>query len=285
MWIVYGLASAIIFAIQYAITKRSTEKFDPVVVSWALIAYSLIVVLPLTLYQGIPSLDSVFWVAISVRTVIESIALVLFVKALQISDMSLSLPVSNLTPLFILFVSYFINGEVPSPIAVLGVIVVVIGTYFLNYTKDMKILDPLRAIYKNKGVFYMLIVAILWSFTSSLHKLAISHSNPYFYTGLGLLLLFLVFMPFVLLFRFEEMKKSLNIKDGRILMVAGLLFGLAILVQNIGQNLSATALYIALTQSKLIFTAIIAAIFFKEKVGGRIIPIIIIMAGIIILTI
>lgn len=104
-------------------------------------------------------------------------------KALKISPLSLITPLSAFTPLFLLITSPLMLGEVPNSAGIAGVVIVVVGMYFLSI-KDVKqgYLAPFKAITKEKGAILALIVAFLYSIGSNLVKIGIQHSNPFFFS-------------------------------------------------------------------------------------------------------
>ena len=195
MWILLGLISAFSDSVKNVLAKHNTRSFDSLVITWAWVTYSLIILIPVMFFKGIPNLDGTFWLAFSVRIILDIIALILYVNALKRTNLSLSLPMLALTPLFLLFSGLVINHEFPRPLGLVGVGAIALGTYLLNFKNNENLYQPFLAIYQDKGTFMMLWVAIIWGLTGSLHKLAILHSNPYFYTSFGALVLAIVFTP------------------------------------------------------------------------------------------
>lgn len=77
-----------------------------------------------------------------------------------------------------LVVSPIILGEFPNAFGVAGILLIVFGAYFLKIKESKKgILEPFKALMKEKGPRLMFVVAFLWSITASTIKLAIQHSN------------------------------------------------------------------------------------------------------------
>ena len=155
MWIIFGFISAFFDALLNINTKKNTKSIDSVVISWLwILCASPFLVLP-ALFLGFADTDRVFWIALSLRTILDTLGVILYVRALKESDISLSQPMLGLTPVFILFVSYFINGEVPSYLAVLGVMLISLGIYFNNKNKKGGFFEPILSIWKNKGTKLM----------------------------------------------------------------------------------------------------------------------------------
>lgn len=156
---------------------------------------SSILFLPLFLL-GIPHIGAQFWEAVIARLILDSLAFTLYIKAIQMSPLSLTIPMLSIQTLFIFITQYFINHLVPTPLGILGVTIVVLGVYFLHFDHDTKhILSPFKAIWKEKGVALIVVVAALWSFVVAFQKLGVDNSNPYFYTAFFQLFWAVCFTP------------------------------------------------------------------------------------------
>lgn len=284
MWILLGLFSAFSDASKNVLAKHNTKSFDSLVISWAWVTYSLIILIPIMILKGIPSLDGIFWLALSARTALDVMAIILYVNALKRTDLSLSLPMLALTPLFLLFTGLAINQEFPKPLGLIGVGAIVLGTYLLNFKKNEKFYQPFLAIYQNKGAFMMFCVAIIWGLTGSLHKLAILHSDPYFYTAFGALVLALIFTPLAIWSNKQDFMRALRPENLPKIVPVGILDGLTVLSQMIGQSIALTVFIISLKRTSIIFSTILGWLLFKEPIKQRVIPICLMVAGVILIS-
>lgn len=249
--------------------------------AWSVIVVSAILFSPLFLL-GIPHLNNTFWIAVSLRLIIDSFAFTLYVKGVQLSPLSLTIPMISLTPLFLIFTSLFINHLFPNMLGVIGVIITVFGIYFLNFDHDTKhILSPFKAVFIQKGVFYVAITAILWSLVISLQKLAIDNSNPYFYTAFFQLIWAICFAPIAFLVdreRFMHLFKPKMIKQ---LFPAGGLDALQNFAENVALLFGLPVYIKAIGNTNILFSSFFGWLFFKEKIKEHIIPTVIIVLGII----
>jgi len=284
MWIVLGLISAFSDAAKNTLAKHNAKSFDSLVVTWAWVTYSLILLLPLMFFKGVPRLDSTFWTSFVARIILDVISLILYVKALKQTDLSLSLPMLALTPFFLLITGFVINHEFPQPIGLIGVGAIILGTYLLNFKRNEKIYQPFVAIYQNKGTFMMLWVAVLWGITGSLHKLAILHSNPYFYTAFGALILAIIFTPLAIWSNKQDFIRSLNPKNLQYIIPVGLLDGVSVLCQMIGQSIALTVFVVSLKRMSIVFSSAMGWFFFKEPIKKRIIPICLMVVGVVLIS-
>jgi len=87
------------------------------------------------------------------------------------------------------------------------------GSYILNISKiRVGLLEPIKAIFKERGSVYILIVVLIWSITANLDKVGVSSSSPLFWSfsmSLGLGVLGLLALKFRMSFNFPFLYLSL----------------------------------------------------------------------------
>ncbi len=120
--------------------------------------------IPWVIYTGIPALNTQFAIALLIGGSINAVTTILYIKAIKVSDLSLTVPLVALTPLFMLLTSPLIVGEYPNFFDYIGILLIVTGSYLLNIKeKSQGYLAPFKALLKEPGPKMMLIVAFLWS--------------------------------------------------------------------------------------------------------------------------
>jgi drug/metabolite transporter (DMT)-like permease len=182
LWVLLSLTSAFSLATSDALTKRIITPANEHAIAWLRIVYSLPVLAVAMLFEPAPRLDGTFYAAFVAALPLEIAAIMLYYKALRVSPLSLSLPFLSFTPVFLILFSRLILGEAVSPAGALGIGLVALGGYGLNLSAFREgPLGPFRAVLRERGSLYMLIVALLYSATSALGKLAIAHSAPAFF--------------------------------------------------------------------------------------------------------
>jgi drug/metabolite transporter (DMT)-like permease len=105
-------------------------------------------------------------------------ASVLFIKAVQVSPLSLTIPLLSFTPVFSTLFSAALLGEWPRPLQLAGVGVAVLGALVLNLGGSVPLRESLRAFARERGCLYMLCVAVLWSVGAVVDKAALFHASP-----------------------------------------------------------------------------------------------------------
>lgn len=180
-----GLLPAFLAAVSSAMisvmSKKTMQKTNYYVVAWALMALSAPFFLALLFFVEIPALGALFWPSVLVHVVLFLFSIVVYMKALGSSDLSLILPMLSFTPIFILILGPMVLGEFPSPIALLGIFAIVSGAYLLSVRHARHgFWGPVKSLIDDKGAAMMLAVSFLWALMAMTSKLAVTNSSPVF---------------------------------------------------------------------------------------------------------
>ena len=211
------------------------------------------------------------------------LALYLYMKAIKISPLSLTLPFLAFTPAFIILTGRILLGEKPSLQGMLGIFLIVMGAYCLNLSHIRSgFFAPLRAIIKEPGSRMMLIVSFIYSMTSVISKVGILHSSPYFFgityfTALAILMV--LFAPFVHDFQARSLIRS-PLKG----MMLGFTYGLMVFSHVLAISQVQAAYMISIKRTSIIFGVLYGAWLFKEeKTGERLLGAVIMIGGVFII--
>jgi len=190
-WFIYAFVCAISLATADALSKKVLDdNTDPYIVAWVRTGYATPFIAVIIPFIDIPTLDGVFYIAMFLSIPLDIIALLLYMKAIKVSPLSLTLPFLSLTPVFLIGTSYVILGEKPDKSGFIGIILVVIGSYLLNvHTISRGVFEPFKAIAKEQGSVLMIVVAFVFSIGVCFGKIAVQHSNPAFFSVIYIFLL------------------------------------------------------------------------------------------------
>ena len=182
LWLIFSVLNAFFDSLKDLIGKKGLKEIDEYTLAFSLRFFALLLFLPLLLIYEIPEIKQEFWLALFASGSINILTTVLYMKALKYSELSLVKPITTFTPLFLLITSPLIVGEIPSFLGLCGVILIVLGAYILNIKQIRKNFSaPLKALFKEKGVKLMFIVAFLWSISSNFDKIGVTSSSPIFW--------------------------------------------------------------------------------------------------------
>ena len=183
VWIWLALATAIGETIRdlclRSLLKRSSWTILQVIgLSSALAAFLL---LPLALSQQQSIIWPDFLLAMSLGGGLNALAFWNYGRAIAKEDLSLVLPLINLSPLVLLLSGWLVLGERPGLSAIVGVALLVTGALLLaDHSQQARFsLNGLREIWASAGCRAMLLVALLWGIAASIDKLGIEASNSF----------------------------------------------------------------------------------------------------------
>lgn len=283
LWVVLSVVSAFSLATSDACAKKAVEQGNEYLVAWLRLVFTLPVLLPALILAPVPRIGNDFLSAFLTALPVELVTIVLYIKALKASPLNLTLPFLALTPVFLIFNSYVILGEEVSLSGAAGILLIASGSYTLHIHEIRKgLFEPFRAIAREKGSVYMIIVAFLYSITSSYGKLAIENSTPLFFGSTYFLAVTLVFTP-VGLWKgraassgfLRDMRKGLPL-----LISSGLFYAVMVVTHMEAMKLAKVAYMISLKRLSLLIGVVYGAYFFREeRLGSRAIGALIMFAG------
>jgi len=180
MWFLFAGLNPFSEAFRNLFSKKaSINGVDSLMISWVNNIIPILIFLPTIFFIEL-KFNLQFFLALSVTGTINVAASILYMKAISKGDISVVVPMLSFTPLFLLITSPFLVGEFPRLWGIIGMILIVIGSYLLNVNlKSQNLFAPLKALFQNKGTRYMLIVAVIWAVSANFDKLSIQYSSVY----------------------------------------------------------------------------------------------------------
>ena len=177
-------------AAYFIVNKRFLERVDPNVLAAAGFLCTSLFLFILAFIHGIPATGPGFLVAALVTTSLNILGTTLTFRALSSSDISLSIPMLSFTPLFLIVTAAVFLGELPSAMGVLGILIIVSGSYILNTAAEHEgILDPFRDMIAHPGVMAMLTVAFLYAIAINFDKMVVVTTDQFFGPAIVFLML------------------------------------------------------------------------------------------------
>lgn len=264
LWFVFAFLAAIAEATKDFVSKKTMKTTNPYAAAWALLTFTLPFLLLGLLVTGIPTIGPLYLVAVLANAIVYILAVLLYMKAINASDLSLTLPMIAFTPAFMLLMGPIILNELPNEIGIFGVLTVVIGAYILKL-KDVKkgTLQPFISLAKEKGPLYMLIVALLFSFTSTTAKLAVNESSPIF-AMVGIYFFAMLLFTAYCIFAKKISEKDIT-KNWKGLLGIGLFMAISELGLVYAYTLTLAVFAIAVKRLSIIIGSLYGFKFFKEK--------------------
>lgn len=263
-WFPLACLTALLSALLDIVSRQAATRLHSLTVSWSWSAFSIPFILPLGLIEGIPQLGEDFWVLLLAASVLFAVNSVLYVRALTLSDISLTVPMTAFTPLFLLIQAPLFLGEIPSRLGLAGILLVVTGAYILSSYQDGHGLGaPFLALRHNSGPRLMLLVAFLYSITSIIEKKAILLSSPVFFTMLQALAVTLILGPYVFL-RVPGVVRELR-SNWRSLLVVGCILAAVVIFHNLAVRIGPVAYIVAMRRFSILIVVLVGCLILKES--------------------
>lgn len=278
LWVLYALLSAFGWATADVFTKKASNV-DDYILMLSRFLFGVPFVVVFLFFIPIPKLDGSFWTLLSLAISLETAVWILYIKAIKNSPLSLVVPFLSLTPVFLVFTSFIILGEIPTPIGFFGILMIAFGAYVLNFKNLGKgILDPFKSIFKKRGIVYMIIAAFLFSILANLFKILIQKSSAMF---LAAIYFPLMVIPFLLIAFLKSRKNLVQLKSNfKSLFPIGLFFALMIIFNNLAIRLVIVPYMISIKRTSSIFSVLYGYFLFKEKnIKARFVGTIIMLIG------
>ncbi len=209
--------------------------------------------LPLMFLGGVPRFTTRFVVAQLVDFPLEVIALLLYMRAIKLSPLGLTLPYLSLTPALLVGTGYLILGELPGPVQLAGILLVAAGGYLLSGEGFL----PLKALLRERGSQLMLLVALVYSVTAALSKILAQEGGALFYSGYYTLVMTALLSPFALRRGFFRLSRELWLAGG---------FNAGMIATHMAAiTLTQAAYFVALKRLSGVFGVLFGRLAFKER--------------------
>ena len=284
LWLIFALLTAFFESLKDVFSKKCLResKSNEYVLAWALPCFALPFLLPALLFTGIPALGTRFWLALFSGSTLYVVTLIMYMRAIKISELSITVPMLTFTPLFMLVTSPLIVGEFPNVGGIIGILMIVAGSYLLNVSKKVHgYFAPFKALVSDKGARLMLLVAFIWSITSNIDKIGLLNSSPLFWVIAVDSVAALLLLPLVIAIARKE-QISMN---GQGLLKVGLFGGLTSISQMTAISLTLVAYVIAVKRTSAIMGVIFGYSIFKESgIKERLSGVMVMITGVLFIT-
>jgi len=266
LWVLVSLLSAIGDAVRDLAAKRVLTKDNSMFFTWLIFALPLPVIYAGDIYCGVPHPGPAFYIAIFSALPLEILAQVLYMQALRLSPLSIVAPLLSLTPVFMLAVPFLLIGEKISMVSGAGIVLIAAGAYILNAGAMKRgLLEPLKALLRERGALYMCMVALLFSFTATLSKKAIALSSPIHYMAFYWTLLVVGMTPLVFWTyrgRWGELMKGGTVRKA---ILPAMLFLMAAFAAASAMSMTKVTYVTTVKRFSILFSIVLAGAVLKEE--------------------
>jgi drug/metabolite transporter (DMT)-like permease len=268
LWLPLTLLCAFSLATADAATKKYLADYDDRELTLVRFGFTGLFLAPFLLVTPIPHLPVPFWGWLLGLVPSEILAMLLYMRAIRNSPLSITLPYLALTPVFTIITGFLLLGEKISLIGCTGILLVVGGAYLLNFEHVLAhprhmLLAPFQAILREQGSRLMLVVALIYSATSVMGKGALQYVSPsffgaFYFTLLGIITIaiFSVQRPQIVYVMWRRPVPH---------AVVGLMMSVMVVTHFLAIKEIEVSYMIAVKRTSLLFGILYGALLFRER--------------------
>ena len=283
-WITLSLAAGLFQATRNAVMKRLGHELDEYINVFGRFFFLLPFTAAAVVWSGVPEIRPGFYRACILFGFCQTAATLCLSKALLYGNISTVIPLWRTSLIWLVVVSFFTLGEVPTAAGLLGIGVTLAGVYVLNISRaKVSPWEPIRVLFRDKGQRYALISAIMYAPSVVTFKWAVITSDVPFGTFGAYIAATLCVLPIALknsAVHFRQIPRM-----WKSFLSLGLFAALTNLTQGEAYRIQLSSYVEAVKQTEILFTLAMGYLLFGERERIREITLgtAIILAGVVIL--
>lgn len=275
MWLFFAICAAILTTMTNIGEKKQLFHQHATQFSLLITLYNFIILLPFLFVINYNSISATNWILIIITGMLDSIALLLIVKAIRHRSISLSFPLLAFSPALTAIIAFLFLQEGLSLSQIVGIIFIVIGAYVLEHREHETIKSHIKHMIKSKYIRYLLIAILIYGFTSVIGRKLLSPISaggvgmkPFELLALVQSIRLVVFLFFAYLFYdgLNEIRKGIKNSWFSLLIIS-----ILSLAANLSYSFSLSyaegkaALVTAIRRTSILFTTYFGGEIFKER--------------------
>ncbi len=266
-WYLLALWSAVFSAAAAILEKKILFKQKALSFSAVLALFNLVLAIPFFFFVDFSVLTSSGLSVLFFKSLLGATAFLCIMQAIKNLELSKALPLLVLTPGFVALGAFIFLGESLSIFQILGMILLLSGTYILQLRPRQKFFDTLKSLTESKGNYYIILAIILFTLTSILDKTILKGFKVPVNAFIGFQHLFLaiIFLGFLLLSgKLKELKYPIKHSWPLISLLA--IFTITYRFTQISAiKIAPVALVLSLKRISVFFAVVIGGRIFKER--------------------
>lgn len=270
-WYWLALSSALLSAFAAIMQKKALGKISALNFT---VIVSLFIALISTFLIGKVDLSAAGSYSILVlfgKSIINATAFLLIMVALKNLDISRALPVLAASPMTVALLAFIFLGESLSLSEVMGMLLIVSGTYILELKRNENILAPFRVFIDSKYHRIILSALGLMSLSAILDKLLLTSFKlpPLTFLVIQNYFFLIIFLIFRMLYNLKNNNEKLFNGVSKNILLIIILIAIATIgyrwTQIEATKLGPVGLVIAVKRLSVLFAVVIGAKLFKEE--------------------
>lgn len=279
MWILFAFGSAIFAGITAILAKIGIRNTDSNVATAirtvVVLLFSWLMVFLAGSQTTIQNINGKTYLFLGLSGLATGASWLCYFRALQLGDVNKVTPVDKSSIILTMLLAFVILGESITPIKLIGMIVIGIGTYLMITKKqsEVKVTDK-------RWLIYAALSAIFASLTSILGKIGIQGVESNLGTALRTIVVVIMAWIIVLITGKLHTIKNIDKKGWLFLCLSGIATGASWLCYYRALKDGQASIVVPIDKLSILLTVIFAYIFLKEKLNRKsIVGLFLIVAG------
>lgn len=168
-WFILALISALLSATASIFEKKILFRLGALEFSFLLAFFNLIFSIPFFFSVDLAALQMESLLFLYLKSILGALAFWCVMLAIKNMELSGALPLLVLTPGIVAFFAFLILGESLSNLEIVGMILMLAGTYILE-RRGRDFLEPIKIFIKSKNHHYIIFALLLFTATSIADK-------------------------------------------------------------------------------------------------------------------
>jgi uncharacterized membrane protein len=207
-WIVIAFMSALLSAIATILEKKNLFTLDALHFSFVLAILNMIFSIPFFISVDFSTISTVSLFVLYFKTILGALAFYSVMLAIKNMEISGSLPLLVLTPGLVAIFAFLFIDESLKVFEIVGMFLLLAGTYILEAKPGMNIFLPFKVFYKSKFHHYIIFALLLFTVTSIIDKVLLKSYQlpPHAFIGFQQIFLAFNFLVIVLIAKKNPVK-------------------------------------------------------------------------------
>jgi uncharacterized membrane protein len=261
-WFILALISSMTLSLREFAVKRSPKAVSSAFMSWGINMFMFFIFLCMSLvYRNACMITPSYVKILIIAAIMDAMATLLYLSAIKHGSLSKTIPMLCFIPVVQLFVTPVLVHENLSLTGVLGVLIVVFGSYILNMESWDGLFSPIRSVFRDKSTRMMLAVALIWGVSSSFHKMGVKQTNALFWGVTEIGLISMILFPFA----WWTDGKNFNVLNIRKTLWPAVFSSMTVLTYYAAINIGPVAYVSSVRRLGVLISMVLGIIILKEK--------------------
>lgn len=268
-WFLLAITSASFSAAAAILQKRTLKDIGALEFSLLLSIFNVIFSIPFLFIINFAALSYFNLFILFLKSILGCLAFLCVMLAIKNLEISKALPLLALTPGFVAIFAFLFIGDSLTAIEIVGLLLLLAGTYILEADHGQKVFDPFMVFVKSKNHHYVIFALLLFTATSVIDRLLLNRYNLPPNAFFVFQNIFFAFF-FVLIFFFSKKNFSSMVKSNKQLLWS-LIITISIITityrytEILAVKIAPVALVLAVKRISVFFAVVIGGKIFKEK--------------------